>query len=235
MIIIPAIYLVSGRAVSHYKGQSQQEVTFSADPLRSAHEFKNAGAKRIHLVNLDGSPNLKDGKAANRAIARRIAQETQMEVSYAEGVVSLNDISALFNAGIDYVSLNQFEELLLAEALRQFGPDKIFFTINTQKHIIIGRQGIEVMDYGRDLAEKGVKNIILRDIKAEGTFHPNFDEVERLVIGTPAKIFAFGGIASMDDLEILQRTGVSGAIISKAFFEKKLSIKECVDKFETEK
>lgn len=224
MKIILAVYLSHGKAVSHYKGDIEQETILSRDPLQSVQMFEREGLSAVHFIDIDGSP-------ANRDVAKLVAQKTSLKVSYADGISSIENISSLFSGGIHYISLTQTSEPLLAEALKKFGPDKIFFTIRTQRHVILDRPGLEVMDYGKDLTVQGVTHIILRDMKAEGTFHPNFDEVERLIIGTGAQIFAFGGIGSMEDLEIMERTGAAGVIISKAFFERKLGVRECVGRF----
>ena len=139
-----------------------------------------------------------------------------------------------FNAGISAISLNQFTENLVPSALQKFGADKIFFTIRAQRNVIEGKPGVEVFHYGQDLEKLGLKNIIFRDTKVQGSFHPNFDEIERMILATQGhvSIFAFGGVGAEDDLEIMQRTGAAGVIISRAFFENRLSLSECIRKFE---
>lgn len=229
MFIIPAIYLSSGRCVSHYKGKSEQKTIHRLDPLSSARMFEKDGASILHVVDLDAT----DGSnPAHCEIAKKLARETSLSIQYAEGIDSQEAIEELFNAGIARISLNQFSENLLASLLRLYGQDKILFTIRSQRNIVDGKPGVEVMDYGKDIAAKGVKNIIFRDTKIEGTYHPNFDEIERLVLSAHANIFAFGGIGSIADLEILQKTGAAGVIISRAFFERRLSLRDCIKKFE---
>lgn len=222
MIIIPAIYLSGGNAVSHYKGEIGQSTVLSRDPLRSAREFEKQGARIIHLVDLDAMDGWSE---TNQKIATIIAKNTKLEVQFAEGISSIENVASLFASGVSRASLNQFSENLIPEALKRFGPEKILFTIRAQRNIVESRPGLEVFHYGKDLADQGITQIIFRDTKVEGTFYPNFDEVERLILGAgkQAKIYAFGGIGGMDDLEILQRTGAAGAIISRAFFEKKIS------------
>lgn len=231
MHIIPAIYLSDGNAVSHYKGKAEQTTILSRDPLASAQRFQKQGAKVIHLVDSDTEDGVEsaDSGAKNREIAKSIAVKTGLFVQYADGIRSLNDIADLLEAGVDFVGLDQFSEHLLEDAGLRFGKEKLFFTIRAEGRTVEGRKGVEVVDYGKDLAGKGITHIVFRDIKAEGTFHPNYDEVERLVMYTPAKIFAFGGIGSMKNLRLLEGAGATGAIISRAFFEKKLSLKECIE------
>lgn len=229
MKIIPAIYLSAGRCVSRYKSQIEHTTLFRQDPLQIAKSFEKHGAKMIHLVDSDA---VDGGNAKNRKVARLIAEATELSVSYAGGISSLDEISELFLYGIHMVCLNQFSESLLVAALAKFGADKIAFTIQSQKHVVPGKSGVEVFDYARHIADRGVTNIICRDLKAEGSFHPNFDEVERVKFAAPkAKIYAFGGIGSISDLEILERAGAYAAIISRAFLERKISLEECVERF----
>ncbi|MBI5413576.1 hypothetical protein HZA42_04480 [Candidatus Peregrinibacteria bacterium] len=225
MRIIPAIYLSGSKVVTQYKAQKESEEILSGDPLKSARWFEKHGAKALHVVGTDGSE-------ANRKVAVLIAKNTKLAVSYADGVLSQEIIEELLAAGIAQVSLDQFCENLLAEALQKFGPGKITFTIKAKRNLVESKPNLDVMDYGKDLVDKGVTQIIFRDTKSEGTFHPNYDEVEKLVLNTTAKIFSFGGVGKMSDLEVLAKTGAYAAIISKAFFENKLSVKECVAKFE---
>lgn len=228
MIIIPAIYLSRGLAVSLYKGDPSQATILSCDPLDSARQFEKQGATSIHLVDLDAT----DGASEeNQKIAKSLAQKTDLKVSYTDGISSLEQIKKLLDAGIAYVSLSQFTENLVEEALKRFGSEKIIFTIIAQRNVVEGRPDLEVFHYGKDLQDKGISTIIFRDTKAEGTLHPNFDEVERLIFGCSAKILAFNGIGCMDDIEIMKKTGAAGVIISRAFFENKLSLQECVRRF----
>lgn len=228
MHIIPALYLSRGVCVSHYKGEREQSTVLSRDPLREALTFEKQGAKTIHLVDLDAEDG---GSSANRKIAASIARNTALAVQFAEGIDSLETIAKLLADEVDYVGLNQFSERLIEPALARFGADKIFFTIRALQHEIEGKPGIEIVDYGKDIAAKGFSHLIFRDTKGEGTFHPNFDEVDRLILGTGAHIIAFGGIGSMSDIALMQKTGASGVIISRAFFENHLSLRECIQQF----
>ena len=231
MLIIPAIYLSGGSAVSHYKGEKEQLTVLTRDPLSAAKRFEKNGAKIIHLVDLDADGG---GSGLNKSVAKSIAKKTSLKVWYADGISSIKDMEESFNAGISAISLNQFTENLVPSALQKFGADKIFFTIRAQRNVIEGKPGVEVFHYGQDLEKLGLKNIIFRDTKVQGSFHPNFDEIERMILATQGhvSIFAFGGVGAEDDLEIMQRTGAAGVIISRAFFENRLSLSECIRKFE---
>lgn len=224
MRIIPAIYLSGGKVVSQYKALKESEEVLSEDPLKSARRFEKEGAKAIHIVGTEGSE-------ANRGVAVLVAKNTGLAVSYADGVLSQEIIEKLLAAGAAQVSLDQSCENLLAGALQKFGPEKIIFTIRAQRNLVEGKPNLDVVDYGKDLADKGVTQIIFRDTKSEGTFHPNYDEVEKLVLNTSAKILSFGGVGKISDLEVLSKAGAYAAIISKAFFEGRLSVKECVERF----
>lgn len=225
MKIIPAIYLSGGNAVTYYKGESEQSEILSRHPVDAALEFKRQGATTIHLVDLDAVVQMN--------LIEEIIQKSGLRVQYAGDLVSLDVVRALLQAGVSAVSLDQNSEHLVAPSLTEFGSEKIIFTIKSQRNIVKGKEGLEVFHYGTDVVNLGIKTIISHDMKAEGTLHPNFDEVERLImaVGGRAEIFAFGGVGNYKDIEILQKTGAAGAIISRAFFERRLSLEICMRRF----
>lgn len=222
MKIIPALYLLNGNCVSHYKGESEQVTILSKDPLCAARDFEREGAMIIHIVDLDGR---------NSALAALIAEKTSLEVQYADGITSLEMMRELLEKGVKRVSLNQDSEHLLSSALAAFSPEAVIFTIRAQREAVEGNAEIGVIDYGKKLEQQGVTNLIFRDTKAEGTLHPNFDEVDLLVTSTSMKIYAFGGIGKISDVKILAKVGCAGAIISRAFFTRALSLRECIEQF----
>lgn len=229
MFIIPALYLSNGQCVSHYKGEPSHTTILSKNPLHAARSFEKQGAQTVHIVDLDAT---KEGSEKNRRVALQIAQNTALSVQYADGLDSLETMESLFSRGIDIISLDHTSEFLLPEALVRFGSEKIFFTIETKRELVSGKSpDLAVMDYGKELAEKGVTTIIFRDTKAEGTLHPNFDEIERLVMATEGKIFAFGGIGTVEDIALLEKTGAAGVILSRALFERKLSLETAIKQF----
>lgn len=229
MLIIPALYLSNGQCVSHYKGEPSHATVLSKNPLQAARSFEKQGARIMHIVDIDA---VDFGSEKNRAVALHIAKNTGLSVQYADGVDSIETMESLFGSGIDKISLHHASEFLLSPALARFGPGKILFTIETKRELVSGKSpAIAVMDYGKALVEKGVTTIIFRDTKAEGTFHPNFDEIERLVMATEGKIFAFGGIGTVEDIALLEKTGAAGVILSRALFGGKLSLKECIEHF----
>ncbi|MEK7524381.1 MAG: HisA/HisF-related TIM barrel protein [Patescibacteria group bacterium] len=224
MVIIPALYLLGGEVVSHYKGERDQTTILSRDPLACARQFEKQGAQFLHLVDL----NTED---RGQKMAQQIARHTALQISYAGRLAEISLIRDLLEQGIFKVSLTQENEALAADALQEFGSQKICFTILAKRNFVEGKPNIEVVDYGKDLAEKGFEEIIFHDKNTEGTFHPNFDEADRLVLATSSKIYAFGGVGSMSDLEVFKNTGVAGVMVSRALFEGKISLRECLEFF----
>ncbi|PIQ77645.1 hypothetical protein COV82_03445 [Candidatus Peregrinibacteria bacterium CG11_big_fil_rev_8_21_14_0_20_46_8] len=230
MKIIPALFLSQGKAVSRYKGDVEHRTILSHSPVAVARQFLQQGADTIHLVNLDD-----DDGAQNTALAYEIAALSGQScaVQYASRFENLEEIQACLDAGIARISLTQYTESLLAPALAEFGPDKIWFTIISRRESVDGFKDLDVFDYGQKIGRSGVQHIIANDKQAEGTDHPNYDVVERLLIVTQAHIYAFGGVTKHEHLALLQKTGAAGVLISPALLDGTLNLKECMARFTT--
>jgi len=222
MLIIPGLYVKDGECVSYYRARTDQPTVVDSNPLPMARRFAKQGATRLHVVDLDG----------NIQTALHIAKNTSLEVQCELSDSSAEKLNALFKGGVARVSLTQHSEALLADALARYGAEKILFTIRTERAVVEGHPEINLPDYGIALKEKGVQEIIFRDLHAEGTLHPNFDEVDRLILATGVHVTSFGGVGTMSDLELLKKTGAHAAIISLAFLENRLSLAECMRTFQ---
>lgn len=225
MLIIPALYLVDGRCVSPYKGDESNLTVFSANPLQDAKRFLKQGATHILVMDGNKSP---DASKKNRLIAEQIIKNTDLKVIFADGVKSLDEVAELLDMGVAHIALGDVARPFLSAALSRFGDDKIWFLIRGERNLIRDERQTDVLDYGKEISDMGVHTIVFWDTKTEGTFHPNFDEVDRLILGTPANIIAFGGIGSMSDITLLKKTGAAGVIISRALFEHRISLSDCV-------
>ena len=222
MQIIPAIYLWQGNCVTQYKGDQAQTAIVSRNPLQAARLFEKQGARQLHVVHLDERRD---------DILKMIAQGTSLKVCSADHIASMEELRTVFDLGVDAVALDTAGEKILEAALAKYGPEKIFFTIKSQRGEVEGMPSFEVTEYSSELVHRGVTEIIFRDIQAQGTLQPNFDEVERLVAASKAHLYPFGGIGSERAIKLLQETGATGVIISRAFFEGQLSLSVCLKRF----
>lgn len=235
MLIIPAIYLQDGKCVSWYKGcDNPQKKVYLKTPWEIAQQFLNEGAFWLHLIDLDGSLQ---NQVVNWEILKEIRKKIPILIQFGGGVRTEEEVKKLLDLGIDQVILGISALKVLEKVLPKYGPEKIVLGIKAQQMKVVTDLKSDVPLEVLDLAEKGiamgVTKIVYKDLRSEGTlFHPNWDEIDRLVLGTHAQIFASGGITDLNDLKMLREIGVKGAIVSRAFLEKKLDLKNCIRLFE---
>ncbi len=239
MLIIPALYIENGKSISLYKGHdNEQKKIYSRSPLNMAREFAKKGASLIQIIDLDGS---REGCPVNQKMLQKIINETGARLEVGGGVRTMADIESLINIGVYRVILGVSARDLIPEALAKYGPEKIVFGIKARQDMMVDSDsrrgnGDEVVEVAASVVEMGIKHIVYKDLERQGTlYHPNYDDVDRLIVslGDRAKIYSSGGVVILDDLRILDTIGTSGVIVSRAFIEHKLSLKESIDYYQT--
>ncbi len=232
MEIIPEIYVLNGRCVALYKGSYEQMETYFKSPVEMARFFEKQGAKKIHLVDLNSR---KEGHYMQVGVIKKITAAVKIPVQVEASFHSIEDMKTAFEKGAAKVVLRPFAENIFQEAIRMFGPGKVIVEIQAKGSGVVG-DGIlpdgdlvDVVDFAEKIVPMGVKEIVYKDEYSEGTMiQPNYDEVDRLflITGKDLKIYVSGGISEAKQLKLLKKIGASGAIIGKAFYERKLSIEE---------
>lgn len=238
MQIIPAIDLIEGKCVRLTEGDFDRKTVYNSDPVKQALEFKALGAKRIHIVDLDGA---KTGNSVNREVIKKIKKECGLEVQTGGGIRSLADVEELVEAGIDYVILgtmlveNYEESLKIVERY----ADKVIAGIDVKDNMVKTRgwkdgEGIDKLEFGKKLFQDGFKSTVFTDISKDGKLQgPNIDATEEMC-GTGLKVILSGGISSIDDIRqaaTLKYFGLSGIIVGKAYYEGKVDLKEAFIEF----
>jgi phosphoribosylformimino-5-aminoimidazole carboxamide ribotide isomerase len=232
MEIIPAIYIMDGKCVALYKSSYEQRETYYRDPLEMARSFEKQGAQSLYLVDLDGK---RDNTFRQKELFARIGEKVQIPLWIEAGFGNMDDIQAAFDLGCERVVIRPVSTHIIEEAIKKFGADKIAVLIQAKGGGVIGvekksyEEAVEVVDYAELLIPLGVKTVVYHDERSEGTLiHPNYDEADRLfqVTGKKLKIYISGGISEAKHLKMLDKIGVAGAIIGKAFYEKILTISE---------
>ncbi len=233
MEIIPAIDIMDGKCVRLKRGKFGVKKIYSEDPLKVALSFQKAGCKKLHLVDLDGA---REGDVKNWGAIEKIARRTYVILQIGGGFRREKDLKRLFALGPHKVILGTVTALQPVKFkgfLQKFGGEKIIADIALKKDKIFvkGWQKAikrDLFDVLRDFIAFGVKTVICTDIEKDGTLRgPNFSLYKRLISKYPKlEIIASGGITTMRDLRKLSKIGVAGAVVGKAFYEKKISLKE---------
>lgn len=237
MLIIPALYLHRGRCVSWYKGtENDQKSVYHASLIKTAVRFEKEGAALLHVTDLDSAT----GGIMNEELFHGIRNAITIPIEIGGGVRSLEHIDALFKMGMDRVIVGVSARQLIPEALKKHGPEKIIFGLKARGSFVdsdsLPPESDEVLEIAKQVIDLGVRKIVYKDLEREGTlFHPNYDEIERLLYFMPEgiEIFSSGGVASLRDLQILAGLEPKGVLIGRALMEHKINLKEAVETYET--
>ncbi|SHN27441.1 1-(5-phosphoribosyl)-5-[(5-phosphoribosylamino)methylideneamino] imidazole-4-carboxamide isomerase [Cyclobacterium lianum] len=233
MEIIPAIDLIDGKCVRLTQGDYNQKKEYASDPLQIAKQFEAAGIRRLHLVDLDGA---KVKRIVNRDVVERICGETSLRVDFGGGVQSDEDIELAFQLGVSQVtggSIAVKNPELFAKWLDVYGGDRLILGADARdrKIAISGWQettGMDLISFIGEYHAKGVKYVICTDVAKDGLLQgPSLELYTEIMEEIPEiRLIASGGVASMHDLQELEKAGVYGAIVGKAFYEGRISLAE---------
>ncbi len=233
MEIVPAIDIKDGKCVRLSQGNYQAETIYAENPAEVAKKFQDAGAKRLHLVDLNGAL---DGKLVNLATISRIIASIQIPVQLGGGIRSLDSIKKVLENGVERAILGTIalrQPDLVGEAIQKFGAAKIIIGIDARSHkvAISGWKDVTEIDeitFALKMKEIGVLRINYTDISRDGMLTgPNLAAIKNMVIKTGLKITASGGVSSMKDidaLKLLELFGVDSVIVGKALYEKKVDL-----------
>ncbi len=232
MRIIPAIDLINGQCVRLTKGDYSTRKTYSDNPLEVAKEFEEHGIKYLHLVDLDGA---KSNHVVNHRVLREIATRTSLKVDFGGGIKSDNDVRIAFENGAHQItggSIAAKQPELFLKWLDLYGNDKIILGADSHQRKIAtnGWQQqleLDVVEFIEEYARKGVRYVICTDIAKDGMLQgPSVNLYKEILRSIDVHLIASGGVTSVADLHLLKEIGCEGAIIGKAIYEGRISLKE---------
>ena len=233
MDVIPAIDLRDGKCVRLIQGQYDRQITYRDDPVAQAQEFHRAGARRLHVVDLDGA---RLGHGVNAEAVRAIVEAVDMTVELGGGVRSEEDIRLVLDMGVDYAILG-------SAAVRRWE----WFTEMVQKYegrLILGldARGAKVSvegwtaqssrglwDVAAQAGRLPLAALIYTDISKDGMLAgPNVERTRQLVEQVPVPVICAGGVTEVDDIVRLKEIGVAGAIIGRALYEGRIDLERAL-------
>jgi phosphoribosylformimino-5-aminoimidazole carboxamide ribotide isomerase len=233
MEIIPAIDIIGGKCVRLTQGDYAQKKIYGDNPLEMAQQFESAGIKRLHLVDLDGA---RTKKIVNRQVLESISKNTSLKVDFGGGVQSDTDIQLAFDSGASQVtggSIAVKDPELFLSWIKKYGSEKIILGADAKnRKIAIGgweeTTTADVISFIKAWAAKGIRYIICTDVAKDGLLQgPSIDLYRDILQEIPEiQLIASGGVSSIKDLEELEKCGVYGTIVGKAFYEGRIGLKE---------
>lgn len=238
MQLYPAIDIKDKKCVRLKQGLFDQVQVYSEDPVEVALAWEAAGASFIHLVDLDGALQ---GRGVNRDVICEIVRSVHVPVQLGGGIRSLADMEEVLNMGVfrGIVGTKAVTDpKLLKKMVDSFGPSHVVCGIDA-KNGLVATQGwvdvsnISAIELALQMKVYGVRTVVYTDISKDGMLTgPNVSATKTLSDATGLDIIASGGMSCMDDLQAISDAKIHGAIIGKALYEKRIDLKEAIDKFE---
>lgn len=235
MILVPAIDILGGKAVRLKKGDYDQVTVYNEDAVAQARAFAEAGAERVHIVDLDGA---RDGAPTNMELIKRMVAELPCEVEVGGGIRTMEAIERYVDAGVRRVVLGSalVKDRAFAEAAAaKYGP-VIVAGIDAKDGVVATEgwldtaDGVPARQLIADLEGMGITSLVYTDIARDG-MQTGLDaeayaEMARSFPGV--KVTASGGLASLDDLRNLVASGapIDGAITGRAIYEGNFTVEE---------
>ena len=235
MRIIPAIDLLGGACVRLSQGDFARTAVCDADPDAVAERFAKAGARLIHLVDLDGA---RQGRPVQAETILRIARHAPVEAG--GGLRNMAGIAAYLENGVARVVLGSAavkNPELVREAVARYGGRVILsLDVRHGRAAVEGWTETSGMDAGElaaAIAGLGIEEIIYTDISRDGMLTgPNLAGLIHLIRETGLRVIASGGISTLADLKALAAAGADGAIIGKALYAGQIDLKQAIMEFE---
>lgn len=226
MDLIPAIDLVDGHCVRLSAGDFARQTTYAADPLAVAQRFEQLGARRLHLVDLDGA---RAREPRQLAVLERLARHTSLHIDFGGGVQSTAAAEQVFAAGAAQLTAGSIavrEPALVGEWLARFGADKIIIGADFRDgYVAVGawteQSARPVRGFIAEYLAAGATTFICTDVSKDGLLQgPSLAAYQELRTALPAAhLIASGGVTTVADLAALRGVGMAGAIIGKALYE----------------
>ncbi|MEH7352813.1 1-(5-phosphoribosyl)-5-[(5-phosphoribosylamino)methylideneamino]imidazole-4-carboxamide isomerase [Neobacillus drentensis] len=237
--IYPAIDMRGGNCVRLLQGDYEKETIYGDSPFNIAQSFAASGAEWIHMVDLDGA---KDGKRVNDRFVIEAAQKlSNVNIQIGGGIRSEEDILHYLENGVDRVIIGSIavaKPEFAIEMIRKY-RGKITVGIDAKNGFVathgwLDTSKLKAVELGKRFADAGAETFIFTDIATDGTLAgPNIAAVCEMAEVTGKNVIASGGVSSLADLKALSAAeGISGAIVGKALYENRFTLKEALEEVE---
>lgn len=223
MIILPAIDIKDGNCVRLFKGDYSTVSKVAENPYDTAQSFVDAGAKWMHMVDLDGA---KDGKLVNSDLIIDVAKNTDIKVEVGGGIRNMETVEYYLNNGIDRVILGSAavkDQQFVIDAVNNY-DNRIVVGIDAKNGIVCAegwtdKSELNYLDLAKQMEHIGVRTIVFTDIDQDGTLAgPNLKQLDELTHSVSCNIIASGGISNLKDIININDLNVYGAITGKAIY-----------------
>ena len=235
MLIIPAIDLKDGQCVRLKQGLMEDTTVFSDDPCEMAARWINEGARRLHLVDLNGAF---EGKPVNAECVHQITRNfPDLPVQIGGGIRDIDTANAYIEAGVSYLIIGTMavtHPQFVSDLCKEF-PGKVIVGLDANNGLVAtdgwaNQTDLHVIELSKKFEQHGVTSIVYTDIARDGMMlGVNVSATTELAINTTIPIIASGGITNLDDIAALLKNahhGIIGAITGRAIYEGSLDFSD---------
>lgn len=238
--VFPAIDLRAGKVVRLAQGDPARQTVYGDDPRRVARQWLAAGARWLHVVNLDGAFGERDAKnqKALDAILETVAdQKGEGRVQFGGGLRGPEDVEHVLAMGVDRAILGTAAieaPELVAEAVARHGADRIAVGIDARDNLVrvrgwVQKTGVDPIALGKKLYRLGARIVVYTNIARDGVGRGvDIAAAQRLAAATGLRVVAAGGVATLADVKLARTAGLDGVIIGRALYEGQVDLKEAL-------
>ena len=237
MLIIPAIDLKDGQCVRLTQGRREEAKVYDGEPVEIARRFEDAGARMLHVVDLDGA--FASANSRNRKVARRIIRALEIPVQFGGGLRSVSDVQQMIEFGAAQVVVGTLaaESPEMLEKFVQLFGFRICVGIDARRGQVVTHgwereENLNAVELARRVADAGVDRIVYTDVSRDGTLEGvNVEQTCTIARESGLRVTASGGVSSLADIEQLsgaRSCGVDSVIVGKALYEGRFTLEEAL-------
>ncbi len=233
--IVPSIDLRGGRVVRLKQGDYAQQLNYDVDPIATARSFRDAGAKWMHIVDLDGA---KEGRPIQTDLIAQIAVACGLAVEAGGGIRSTGDVDALLAAGINriVVGTKAIEDWDWFESLARKDKyaNKLVLALDAKEGVVATRGWTQssnklAVDVAKQISTWPVAAILYTDVAKDGMLQgPNLAHTRQLAEAGKVPVIASGGVGTIDHIRQLRTLPVWGVIVGRSLYEGTLDLREAI-------
>ena len=234
MIVIPAVDIMGGKCVRLFRGDPNKNKVYYDDPLEAAMILENQGAELIHVIDLDAAL----GSGQNIESIQRILKNTDVKIEIGGGIRSLQKTDELMKLGAYRVIFGTAavkNPALVKEAVKSYGSECVAVAIDEKDgkvavHGWKNKSGVDYLDLAKSFEAMDVGTLIFTPIRVDGTLSgPQIEKTVKFVEAVDVPVVASGGVAKLEDLVALTKTGVVGVVVGTAIYENIFTVKEALE------
>lgn len=234
MIIYPAIDIIDGNCVRLTQGKFDQVSVYGDNLVEIALKWKEAGAKWLHLVDLDGARGKKN---SNPQKIKEVALATNLSIEVGGGIRDMQSLENILESGVSRAIIGTAavkNPEFLKEAVKEF-KEKVAVGIDAKDGMVAidgweSKSSLDALEFAKRIEDVGVRTIIYTDISRDGMLMgPNLKAMETMKNAVSMEVIASGGVSKVADILDLKKIGMPGVIVGKALYSGAIDLKEAFE------